>query len=206
MRKCRGEMRVPGVAAWHQRLAWIHPFRDGNGRVARLHTHLALGHVGLANGLWSPLRGFARSQETYYALLAAADEPRAGDLDGRGNLSERALCKWMAYVLGLCIEQVLVFRSMRCGFISRGCGQRWRQGFSRKWNARGRRVWIIHTMTSAELIKRMLKAGWVLRGTKGSHHVFVHPRVSGHVSVPHPRKDMGVGLLHKLLRQTGLDI
>ncbi len=102
----RGEMQVMAVAASHQRLAWIHPFRDGNGRVARLHTHLALGHMGLTNGLWSPLRGFARTQEAYYARLAAADEPRAGDLDGRGNLSEQALCDWMGYVLGHCLDQV----------------------------------------------------------------------------------------------------
>jgi Fic family protein len=102
----RGEMQVLAVAASHQRLAWIHPFRDGNGRVARLHTHLALGHMGLTNGLWSPLRGFARTQEAYCARLAAADEPRAGDLDGRGNLSEQALCDWMGYVLGQCLDQV----------------------------------------------------------------------------------------------------
>ena len=102
----RGEMQVLAVAASHHRLAWIHPFRDGNGRVARLHTHLALGHLGLTNGLWSPLRGFARTQEAYYARLTAADEHRAGDLDGRGNLSERALCDWIGYVLGHCLEQV----------------------------------------------------------------------------------------------------
>ena len=102
----RGEMQVLAVAASHHRLAWIHPFRDGNGRVARLHTHLALGHLGLTNGLWSPLRGFARTQEAYYARLAAADEHRAGDLDGRGNLSERALCDWIGYVLGHCLDQV----------------------------------------------------------------------------------------------------
>lgn len=60
-------------------------------------------------------------------------------------------------------------------------------------------------MTSNELIKRMLKAGWVLRGVKGSHHVYVHPQRPGHVTVPHPRKDLGAGLLHKLLKQTGLD-
>lgn len=102
----RGELQIVAVAASHHRLAWIHPFRDGNGRVARLHTHLALGALGLTNGLWSPLRGFARSHEAYYARLAAADEPRAGDLDGRGNLSERALEAWIAYVLALCIDQV----------------------------------------------------------------------------------------------------
>lgn len=65
-------------------------------------------------------------------------------------------------------------------------------------------VWIIHTVTSAELIKRMLRSGWVLRGVKGSHHVYVHPQRSGHVTVPHPRKDLGTGLLHKLFKQTGL--
>ncbi len=102
----RGELQVLAIAASHQRLAWIHPFRDGNGRVARLHTHLALCHAGLTNGLWSPLRGFARTQEAYYAHLAAADEPRAGDLDGRGNLSEKALVQWVAYVLAQCAEQV----------------------------------------------------------------------------------------------------
>ena len=56
-------------------------------------------------------------------------------------------------------------------------------------------------MTSAELIKRMLKAGWILRGVKGSHHVYVHPDRPGHVTVPHPRKDLGTGLLHKLLNK-----
>ena len=60
-------------------------------------------------------------------------------------------------------------------------------------------------MTSAELIKRMLKAGWVLRGVKGSHHVYVHPDRPGHVTVPHPRKDLGTGLLRKLLKQTDLN-
>ncbi|MGH8760576.1 MAG: type II toxin-antitoxin system HicA family toxin [Burkholderiales bacterium] len=60
-------------------------------------------------------------------------------------------------------------------------------------------------MKSAELIKKLEQAGWVLRSVKGSHHVYTHPQRPGHVSVPHPRKDLGVGLLHKLLKQTGLD-
>jgi predicted RNA binding protein YcfA (HicA-like mRNA interferase family) len=60
-------------------------------------------------------------------------------------------------------------------------------------------------MTSTELIKRMLKADWVLRGVKGSHHVYVHPDRPGHVTVPHPRKDLGAGLLHKLLKQIDLN-
>lgn len=102
----RGELQLLALAASHQRLAWIHPFRDGNGRVARLHTHLLLGRLGLSNGLWSVLRGFARTHEAYYAQLAAADEHRAGDLDGRGNLTERGLIEWIGYVLKVCADQV----------------------------------------------------------------------------------------------------
>lgn len=60
-------------------------------------------------------------------------------------------------------------------------------------------------MTSADLIKQMLKSGWVLRGIKGSHHGYVHPHRPGHVGVPHPRKDLGMGLLRKLLKHTGLE-
>jgi Fic family protein len=102
----RGEMQVVAMAAAHHRLTWIHPFRDGNGRVARLHSHLVLGHLGLTNGLWSPLRGFARRQDDYYARLDAADAPRAGALDGRGNLTERGLEQWIGYVLEVCRDQV----------------------------------------------------------------------------------------------------
>jgi Fic family protein len=102
----RGEMQVLAAAASHQRLAWIHPFLDGNGRVARLHTHALFRYMGLTTGLWSPLRGFARNQERYYATLAAADEPRAGDLDGRGTLSERGLLAWISYVLEVSLDQV----------------------------------------------------------------------------------------------------
>lgn len=102
----RGEMQVVAMAAAHQRLAWIHPFVDGNGRVARLHTYLVLGQMGLTNGWWSPLRGFARSQDAYYTRLSVADEPRAGDLDGRGNLTEAGLLAWVNYVLDVCLDQV----------------------------------------------------------------------------------------------------
>lgn len=59
-------------------------------------------------------------------------------------------------------------------------------------------------MNSAELIKQLEKAGWVLRGVKGSHHVYSHPERGGHLSVPHPKKDLGTGLVHKLMKQAGL--
>lgn len=103
----RGEESILAAAAAHHRLAWIHPFPDGNGRVARLHTHLLLRSMGLTHGLWSPLRGFARSEDRYKALLAAADEHRRGDLDGRGNLTESGLIDWINYCLDVFIDQAV---------------------------------------------------------------------------------------------------
>ena len=102
----RGEAALVALTAAHQRLSWIHPFVDGNGRVIRLHTHTLLSALGYTGGLWSPLRGFARNMERYYALLADADSLRRGDLDGRGNLSEQALIAWIDHVLDLCLDQV----------------------------------------------------------------------------------------------------
>lgn len=108
----RGEAALVALAAAHQRLGWIHPFIDGNGRVMRLHTHLLLGALGYTGGLWSPLRGFARTTSQYYAVLADADSPRRGDLDGRGNLSEQALMAWTDHVLDTCLDQTVFMTSM----------------------------------------------------------------------------------------------
>jgi len=59
-------------------------------------------------------------------------------------------------------------------------------------------------MNSKELIKLLEKDGWILRGSKGSHHVFNHPLKSGHITVPHPKKDLGIGLVQKLIKQAGI--
>jgi len=59
-------------------------------------------------------------------------------------------------------------------------------------------------MRSTDVIKQLEAAGWTLRSVKGSHHVFRHPDRPGHISVPHPKKDLGAGLVHKLLKQAGL--
>jgi predicted RNA binding protein YcfA (HicA-like mRNA interferase family) len=59
-------------------------------------------------------------------------------------------------------------------------------------------------MQSSELIKLLEQAGWVRRGVKGSHHIYTHPQRPGHLSVPHPRKDLGAGLTHKLMKHAGL--
>lgn len=100
------EALVIGTACSHHRLAWIHPFIDGNGRAARLHSHLVLHSKGLTQGLWSPMRGLARTQEDYYARLNNADMPRRNDLDGRGALSQEELVKFAKYFLEVCLDQV----------------------------------------------------------------------------------------------------
>lgn len=63
----------------------------------------------------------------------------------------------------------------------------------------------MHTMNSADIVRQLKRAGWVLRGVKGSHHIYTHPDKPGHISVPHPKKDLGIGLVHKLLKQAGLE-
>jgi predicted RNA binding protein YcfA (HicA-like mRNA interferase family) len=60
-------------------------------------------------------------------------------------------------------------------------------------------------MNSATLIKRMQAAGWKLRNVSGSHHIFVHPSRPGHVCVPHPKKDLGIGLVRRLSKQAGIE-
>jgi len=59
-------------------------------------------------------------------------------------------------------------------------------------------------MNSKDLIKQLEKAGWQLQNVKGSHHILRHPTLPGHISVPHPKKDLGIGIVTKLLRQAGL--
>jgi Fic family protein len=104
--------QIVAVAAAHHRFLWIHPFYDGNGRVARLMSHATLKRLGIGNSLWSAARGLARNVSRYKTLLMAADEPRHGDLDGRGNLSQAALIEFCQFFLSICVDQVEYMRSI----------------------------------------------------------------------------------------------
>jgi predicted RNA binding protein YcfA (HicA-like mRNA interferase family) len=57
---------------------------------------------------------------------------------------------------------------------------------------------------SADIIRELKVAGWVLDRIRGSHHVFKHPTRPGIVVVPRPKKDLGTGLLAAIRRQAGL--
>ncbi len=94
------------VAASHHRLLWIHPFYDGNGRVARLFSDSLLRSINIRNDLWSVSRGLARTVQDYKRHLALADLPRSNDLDGRGHLSQKELTSFCQYFLEVCIDQV----------------------------------------------------------------------------------------------------
>ncbi|MDX1920043.1 MAG: Fic family protein [Candidatus Caenarcaniphilales bacterium] len=98
--------RILAVPCSHHRLLWIHPFYDGNGRVTRLISHAYFKQIGIGNSLWSVSRGLARNARRYKELLMQADEPRQGDLDGRGNLSLKALTAFCEFFLECCIDQV----------------------------------------------------------------------------------------------------
>ncbi len=99
--------RIIASAASHHRLAWIHPFLDGNGRMTRLFTHAYLIRAGVdGHRLWMVSRGFARRRDEYMNALIRADSPRMSDLDGRGNLSDDGLMRFCEFFLQTSLDQV----------------------------------------------------------------------------------------------------
>lgn len=98
--------RLLSVLAYHHRLAFVHPFEDGNGRLVRMISYLQLVKLGIGSPLWSISRGLACRQDEYYARLRAADQPRRGDLDGRGQLTQAGLIDFVRFMLEICKEQI----------------------------------------------------------------------------------------------------
>ena len=101
------------IASAHHRLAWIHPFGDGNGRVIRLHSQaLMIRHRLDSGGLWTISRGLARQRQRYYDHLQAADAGRRNDLDGRGNLSDIGLSDFCRFFLQTILDQIEFMSSL----------------------------------------------------------------------------------------------
>lgn len=102
--------RILAIPTAHHRFNYIHPFPDGNGRVSRLMSHAMAHSAGIgAHGLWSISRGLARgltSRNDYKRMMEYANSPRQGDLDGRGNLSQKALVEFAQWFLQICLDQV----------------------------------------------------------------------------------------------------
>lgn len=105
--------RIIAIAASHHRLAWIHPFLDGNGRVVRLITEAATIIEKIdGDGLWSISRGLAVRNKDYYSALNNADQKRWNDYDGHGNLSEKFLVEFCIFFLETAIDQTKFMTSL----------------------------------------------------------------------------------------------
>ncbi len=118
-RLCQDELhgqtaKILAMATAHHRLNFIHPFHHGNGRVSRLMSHAMAHHAGIgADGLWSVSRGLARGlqggvsgREEYREMMQLADQVRADDQEGCGNLSLDALTHYAYWFLSVCLDQV----------------------------------------------------------------------------------------------------
>ena len=61
-------------------------------------------------------------------------------------------------------------------------------------------------MNSGRVIRAIEQAGWRLKRVTGSHHHFTHPTRPGLVTVPHPVKDIKIGTLKSIERQSGVKL
>lgn len=61
-------------------------------------------------------------------------------------------------------------------------------------------------MSSREVIRRLMAAGWSQVAQRGSHCKFKHPTRPGAVTVPHPKKDLPRGTLKSIERQSGVSM
>ena len=77
-------------------------------------------------------------------------------------------------------------------------------GLGREGFDRGDMVCMLHTVKSADVIRLLEADGWTVNRVRGSHHVFRHPNKPGIVVVPHPKKDLGRGLVTAILKQAGI--
>jgi len=103
---------ILAMAVAQHRLAWIHPFFEGSGRVARLMSHATVLEALDTCAVWSIARGLARNVDAYKAHFAACDQTRRNDLDGRGHLSEENLADFTRFFLTTCIVQVAFMKRL----------------------------------------------------------------------------------------------
>ncbi len=61
-------------------------------------------------------------------------------------------------------------------------------------------------MKSGDVIRALQTDGWFEVAQKGSHKQFKHPIKPGRVTVPHPKRDLTVGTLISVEKQSGLTL
>lgn len=98
-----GDERLIAAAASHHRLGWLHPFRDGNGRVTRLFSGLYMACIGINRGnLWSLSRGFSRDKHWYMTNLQSADSPS----NDHQSFDPAFFADYCLYFLEVCLDQI----------------------------------------------------------------------------------------------------
>lgn len=60
--------------------------------------------------------------------------------------------------------------------------------------------------SSREVIQALKAAGWALMRVKGDHHHFKHESNPAIIIVPHPRRDLTLGVLESIERISGLKL
>jgi predicted RNA binding protein YcfA (HicA-like mRNA interferase family) len=61
-------------------------------------------------------------------------------------------------------------------------------------------------MSSREVLAKLAAAGWKVVRTKGSHCQLRHDVRPGTVTVPHPRKDLPIGTIKSIEKQSGVKL
>jgi predicted RNA binding protein YcfA (HicA-like mRNA interferase family) len=56
---------------------------------------------------------------------------------------------------------------------------------------------------SRDIKRRLEHEGWLLERVKGSHHVFRNPASGEIIVLPHPKKDLGTGLVRAIYKAAG---
>ena len=56
---------------------------------------------------------------------------------------------------------------------------------------------------SREIVRRLKREGWVEVGVNGSHHKFRQTSSGAIVIVPHPKKDLPLGLARAIAKDAG---
>lgn len=64
---------------------------------------------------------------------------------------------------------------------------------------------IIIGMKSSDIIKILLRDGWMKCHQKGSHCQFKHGSKKGRVTVPHPKKDLPIKTVSSIFKQAGIN-
>lgn len=61
-------------------------------------------------------------------------------------------------------------------------------------------------VNSRDIIKAIKAAGWKHVDTAGDHWQFKHPTHPGRVTVPHPKRDLPIGTLKSIEKQSGVKL